>query len=110
ADFPYPVWAAMREPGDPMEQRQRAVRAVLSQPPEATPGTQYLYSNGGYMIVGAALERRAGASWEALMRTRLFDRLAMASCGFGPPARDKTRVDQPWGHIVSSTGAVTPIS
>jgi len=74
------------------------VEQVLSEAPEVPPGTEHMYSNSGYMIVGAALERALGQSWEQLIDQRLFTPLAMDSCGFGPPGSEDT-VEEPWGHV-----------
>lgn len=53
----------------------------------------------GYVTLGVVLERITGKSWEDLMRSELFGKLGMDSCGFGPPGTRDT-VDQPWGHTV----------
>jgi CubicO group peptidase (beta-lactamase class C family) len=78
-------------PGTPREGRAEYVKRALAQEPYTTPGTQMVYSNMGYIIAGAMIEKRVGASWEDLMRSRLFDPLAMKSAGFGP-------MIEPWPH------------
>jgi CubicO group peptidase (beta-lactamase class C family) len=89
------AWA---EQGTPTQQRREFIEAVLSQPPEAAPGTKMIYSNQGYAIVGAMLEKITGQDYEALITEKLFKPLHMDSAGFGPPGiTDK--VDQPWGHV-----------
>jgi CubicO group peptidase (beta-lactamase class C family) len=70
----------------------------LSQPPEAVPGTTMIYSNQGYAIVGAMLEKITGQDYETLITEKLFQPLHMDTAGFGPPGT-KGKVDQPWGHI-----------
>jgi CubicO group peptidase (beta-lactamase class C family) len=60
----------------------------------------YVYSNAGFMVAGAMLEQRSGTTWEAAMRSRLFDPLGMASCGFGVPG-SAGLVDEPRGHTLS---------
>lgn len=70
----------------------------LSQPPAAAPGTKLIYSNQGYAIVGAMLEKLTGTNYEALMTERLFKPLHMHTAGFGPPGTIG-KVDQPWGHV-----------
>lgn len=84
--------------GTPSDIRTRAVRAVLAAPPARPVGT-YAYSNMGYVTLGVVLERITGKTWEDLMRSELFGKLEMDSCGFGPPGTRDT-VDQPWGHTV----------
>jgi CubicO group peptidase (beta-lactamase class C family) len=83
----------------PVEQRREFIEAVLVQSPEAAPGTQIIYSNQGYAIVGAMLEKIAGKSWEDLMAEKLFNPLHMDTAGFGVPGTIG-KVDQPWGHTI----------
>jgi CubicO group peptidase (beta-lactamase class C family) len=96
---PAKAWKrAWEQKGTPMEQRREFIEAVLSQPPETAPGTKMIYSNQGYAIIGAMLEKIAGKPWETLITDRLFIPLHMDSAGFGPPGTTD-KVDQPWGHI-----------
>jgi CubicO group peptidase (beta-lactamase class C family) len=88
---------ALEQRGTPTQQRREFIEAVLSQPPEATPGTKMIYSNQGYAIIGAALEKLTDTPWETLITERLFQPLQMNSAGFGPPGKTGM-VDQPWGH------------
>lgn len=75
------------------EQRLAFVDAALKEAPEATPGTDFVYSNTGFVIAGVIAERMGGASFEALMRREVFTPLNLTSAGFGPvPA------GQPLGH------------
>ncbi|HTL54151.1 MAG TPA: serine hydrolase domain-containing protein [Candidatus Limnocylindrales bacterium] len=95
---PGPAWArAWEQKGTPTEQRYEFIASVLTNPPAATPGSKYLYSNQGYAIVGAMLERITGKPWETLMTNRLFKPLGMTTAGFGPPGTPG-KLDQPWGH------------
>ena len=89
---------AWEQKGTPTEQRREFIEAVLAQPPEAAPGTKMIYSNQGYAVVGAMLEKLAGKPWETLITERLFKPLHMDSAGFGPPGT-AGKVDQPWGHV-----------
>jgi CubicO group peptidase (beta-lactamase class C family) len=91
----------------PTKQRNEFVAAVLSQPPEAKPGTRFIYSNQGYAIVGVMLETIAGKPWETLITERLFEPLKMKSAGFGVPGT-MGKVDQPWGHI-HENGNIKPV-
>jgi CubicO group peptidase (beta-lactamase class C family) len=63
----------------------------------AAPGTTLLYSNLGYMLVGAIIERVGGQPWERAIRERLFTPLGMTRCGFGGVGTPGT-IDQPWPH------------
>ena len=82
----------------PRAQRAQLVREVFSKEAEGEPG-QYLYSNLGYAMAGAMVERLTGKGWQELMKERLFDPLGMESAGFGPPSQNKA-TDQPWGHRI----------
>jgi CubicO group peptidase (beta-lactamase class C family) len=61
----------------------------------------FFYSNLGYMAAGCMAEKVSGATWEALIKKRLFDPVGMKSAGFGPPGRPK-KTEQPWGHDKSN--------
>lgn len=67
------------------DQRLKASELILQQEPVAEPGKQMLYSNGGYVVVGAIAEAVTGKSWETLMREVLFHPLGIKSAGFGAP-------------------------
>jgi len=93
------LWAQLWEGrGTPAEQRMQLVRGILSEPPVYPPGTGYAYSNAGFSIAGAMLEKLTGESWEDLMTEKLFIPLGMSSAGFRAPASAGT-VDQPYGHV-----------
>jgi len=64
------------------ERRQAAARWLLRQAPAIAPG-RYLYSNAGYALAGAILERSAGASWESLIQGRLWVPLGLAGASAG---------------------------
>jgi len=93
---------------DLMADRQRYARAALSHPPESTPGTDYLYSNAGYIVVGAMLQAATGTPWETLMAREVFGPLGLTSAGFGPPGTVDT-LDQPRGHQGTIADGLTPM-
>jgi CubicO group peptidase (beta-lactamase class C family) len=91
------------------DQRRAALRALLSSPPLARPGTVYAYSNAGYVLAGLMAEEVSGQPWEELMQERLFNPLRMSTAGFGPPGGASSgRVDEPWGHR-ETQGRVEPV-
>jgi len=96
-------WKALFNNGSLLEQRLVAAHAALTSPAHA-PGT-YLYSNTGYVVVGAILEKIGVRPWEDLMRERLFKPLGMESAGFGGTGT-VGHIDQPWPHL--DTGAPAP--
>lgn len=79
------------------EQRQRVAESLLAGEPTAKPGERFLYSNAGYILMGAILEARTGRSWEDLLRADVLKPLALTSAGFGAPGT-KNALTQPRGH------------
>lgn len=77
-------------------QRLDVALQILRGPPAYVPDSQAVYSNAGYIIVGAMLERVGEQSFETLMRDRLFGPLGMDHATFGDPTADQ--VGQPLGH------------
>ena len=71
--------------GTAAAQRASAVAWAVQQPPVVTRGT-YSYSNVGYVVAGAMLERAFGTSFEAAMAAQLYAPLGLADAGWGPQA------------------------
>ncbi len=106
---PVELWAAaLEQKGTPTEQRLAILRGIVCEPPEAPHGKKFIYSNEGYAIAGAMIERVSGSAWEVLMKERIFDPLGMTSAGFGAPA-SPGKVDQPWGHL-GEIGELRPVA
>lgn len=82
------------------EQRTALAERVFAAPPAGAPG-EFSYSNAGYTLVGAAIERLTGQAWEAAIEQELFAPAGITSAGFGAPLGE-----QPWGHV--STPAMAP--
>jgi CubicO group peptidase (beta-lactamase class C family) len=81
--------AAWRDARPLREQRTETTAAALARPPRR-PG-RFLYSNLGYIVIGAAVERIAGVSFESAVTTHVLEPLGITSAGFGPPPGL-------WGH------------
>lgn len=103
---PEPLWGQLFDfPGSDAEARTKVAATMLAVAPEAKPGARFLYSNAGYMIAGAIVERVGKAPWAELMQRELFGALGITSAGFGMPgAADGTT--EPWGHQASKSGPV----
>ena len=67
--------------GDPYTDRE-IITAALAQPWLAAPGTQFNYSNAGYVVLGQLLQRHTGRSLAALMRERIFVPSGMTKAEF----------------------------
>jgi CubicO group peptidase (beta-lactamase class C family) len=61
------------------------------------PGNMVHYSNSGYILAGAMIEKATGRSIEDLWTEKIFLPLAISSAGYGPPA-DLEPNNQPLGH------------
>lgn len=97
--------SALHPEGDsPQAQRLDAALSMLREPATYEPGSRFLYSNAGYVVVGAMLERVGGASVEELMEARVFRPLGMRDARFGDAHPGET--GQPLGHYISE-GALT---
>jgi D-alanyl-D-alanine carboxypeptidase len=93
------VLSELRNDDHPLvEQRAALARRILADAPEELGPGEYRYSNYGYVLAGALLERASGKPFEALLADELFTPLGMASCGFGAPAR-AGQIDEPYGHL-----------
>ncbi|MCM8528068.1 MAG: beta-lactamase family protein [Lentisphaeraceae bacterium] len=86
---------------NPVQQRDFLLKEVLSRKPAFKAGKGYIYSNSSFSIAGMMLEAVSGKTWEELIQAKLAKPLEMDSLGFGAPAKDKTKVDQPYGHMLN---------
>ena len=71
------------------DQRTDAARQALSAPPDRP--DEFRYSNLGLIVVGAVIDRLAGAAFEQALDTHVLAPLGIESAGFGPPG-------EIWGH------------
>lgn len=83
---------------DVMRQRRFAVQEMLKLAPEKVDEFGYCYSNNGYILLGAVMEKLSGLSWEELIRRKIFEPLHMRESGFGNPCKDSSKIDHPWPH------------
>ena len=74
--------AGMAVSGNTPEER---LRQVIRAPLRARPGQRVIYSDLGPVVLWAAAERAATEPLEALLRSRVFEPLGMASTRFRPP-------------------------
>jgi CubicO group peptidase (beta-lactamase class C family) len=76
---------------------KRDQRAEVLKDVKASGDGKFLYSNLGYVIAGAMIEKKMGKSWEDLITEHLFKPLEMARTGFGGTGTEG-KIDQPWSH------------
>lgn len=97
-------YGAFSKVGSIQNQRIEAVKEGLSKKPLSVPGSEFLYSNLGYIIAGAMIERVSGMDWESALKKYIFSPLGMTSAGFGGLGTPG-QIDQPWGHEKSGQPA-----
>jgi CubicO group peptidase (beta-lactamase class C family) len=73
---------------DGIVERDRAVAEILKLGLSAKPGAKYSYSNDGYTLLAAIIERAAGVAFDDFMRDSLFTRAALQNTGL-------------WGHEIA---------
>jgi CubicO group peptidase (beta-lactamase class C family) len=86
---PYFEAARAREAAEPgfiggPAARRWGVEAVCAEPLERPPGTEAVYSDLGFILLGAVLERVAEAPLEALFEARVAGPLGLKRTGFNP--------------------------
>jgi len=77
--------------------RDELVARALSEPLAFPPGEGYAYSNAGYSLLGAILERVTGASYEAWLRERLLLPAGLFETGYLLPSWGEGRLAQGYG-------------
>lgn len=86
----------------PRAQREAMLAWALTAPPIGPMG-EYHYSNPGFVIAGAMVERALGGDFEDLMGSELMQPLGATSLGWGPTT-GAGGTDQPVGHRPSGGG------
>jgi CubicO group peptidase (beta-lactamase class C family) len=81
----------------PVNMRSEYLRETVKENIADTPGGSIFYSNSGYLMAGAMLEKVTGKAYEQLMAEEIFKPLALSKAGFGPPAKLDPQ-NQPRGH------------
>jgi CubicO group peptidase (beta-lactamase class C family) len=86
--------------------REEYVKRALASELLWAPGTRYYYSNAGFSILAAIMEKVSGETYETYLRERLFKPAGMEETGYKlpgwPPARiaHGYRDGEDWGTIV----------
>ncbi|HVS03108.1 MAG TPA: serine hydrolase domain-containing protein [Thermoanaerobaculia bacterium] len=85
--------------------RDEMVRRALAAELPTAPGETYEYSNVGYGLLGAVIERLTGEEYERFLRRRLFLPAGMYETGYVLPGWEPQRLAQgvrdgePWGSV-----------
>ena len=87
-----------------VEDREAWVRSLLAAPLEYTPGSRSSYSNAGFSLAAAVVERVSGRPFEIFLREHLFRPAGLESTDFAwqPERLDATRIAYGWGGGIES--------
>ncbi|MEO7332141.1 MAG: serine hydrolase domain-containing protein, partial [Minicystis sp.] len=66
--------------------REEALSRIEDLPLEADPGARFLYSDLGYIVLGAVIEKVSGQTLDAFAQSQLFGPLGMKDTTFNPGA------------------------
>ena len=61
---------------------QELISQVTDKPLDFKPGTQWKYSNTGYVLLGMIIEKVSGQTYENFLKTNILGPLAMTSSGY----------------------------
>jgi CubicO group peptidase (beta-lactamase class C family) len=93
-------------PGPWWERTPGALRPELpdvlgDEPVKHPPGRRFHYSNPGFALLGATVERLRGTSWEAALRAEVLDPLGMTGTAGAPaPGHAKGWAVHPWADVL----------
>jgi D-alanyl-D-alanine carboxypeptidase len=62
------------------------VAAIGQRPLDFAPGSEWRYSNAGYIVLGALAERITGTPWHVTLEQQFFDRLGLRHTGYADAA------------------------
>jgi CubicO group peptidase (beta-lactamase class C family) len=74
------------------QSRDVLLRAAFTTPLSADPGTRAEYSDIGFILLGAALERLAGETLDIFCQREIFGPLAMTNTSFNPPTGIRAKI------------------
>jgi len=88
--------------------RDQLLTAAFTTPLTADPGSRAEYSDIGFILLGAALERIAGEALDIFCQREIFGPLAMTHTTFNPPAALRPNIP-PTADEREECGADTPV-
>ena len=77
---------------DPWVGRDTALALAAEEIPLAAPGERFIYSDIGFLVLGALVERLSGLPLEQFVRQRITTPLGMKDTEFTPPASAQDRI------------------
>ncbi|MBU3672427.1 MAG: DUF1343 domain-containing protein [Sinobacteraceae bacterium] len=77
---------------DPWVGRDTALELAAEEIPLAAPGERFIYSDIGFLVLGALVEQVSGLPLDQFVRQRITTPLGMQDTGFKPPASAQARI------------------
>ena len=71
------------EAGELFHSGEDLIKLSVNEPLAFAPGTKIEYSNAGYALLTAVIERASGESYSAFLENRIFEPLGMTNTGYG---------------------------
>ena len=99
ADIVKVFMEALTKDGNLDDLRYWIVQEWSKRPLAYDSGTKFAYSNMGYIIAGAIIERTAGKTWDELITERIFIPLKLRTAGLGEQS-SLGKIDAPLGHAI----------
>ncbi|HEY2645405.1 MAG TPA: serine hydrolase, partial [Candidatus Acidoferrales bacterium] len=75
-----------------LHSKREFIAAICAEPLEYAPGTETIYSDLGFILLGEILERATGKPVDQLAREQIFAPLDMAGTSFNPAKSRKNRI------------------
>ena len=76
----------------PWSGEAEAMKRVAAEQPVWAPGSEFLYSDVGFIALGEMIRRVSGEPIDVYMRRHIFRPLGMTDTGFLPPASKRSRI------------------
>jgi CubicO group peptidase (beta-lactamase class C family) len=89
----------MSQDGNLDDMRYWLVQQWSKRPLESDPGSKFAYSNMGYTIAGAMIERAGKKTWDEQITERIFIPLNLRTAGLGSQS-SLGKIDAPLGHAI----------
>ncbi len=89
--------------GSPKQQRDTFVAHVVQENPAGAVGSDFVYSNAGFVALGNIAECAAGKPWESLIQEQVFQPLGVRSATVGFPGGAAANA-LPKGHARTPNG------
>lgn len=83
--------------------KEYVYQAICRERPEAPPGTRALYSDLGFILLGAAIEAISGKSLDRFCRERIFRPLELRSTSFIDLSMVRARRIEPVAEMIAAT-------